>query len=226
MKNGKIRVLIVDDHEVVRIAYRLIVEKEGMEVVQEAATGRQGIDAAIEHEPDVILLDISMPDLDGFAVLSVLKYLLPKAHVIILTSYEEEMYLARAGDLGAAGFFSKRVPAEELINAIKEIVEGTDKSSFARLNGRVTAPVIPGAPQVEPNSQTDMDFTEQETVVVSLLSLGYTNDEIARQLFVTRNTLKTHLRNIYGKLGVSDRTQAALWAVRNGFAPYKEPTPA
>ena len=226
MKKGKIKVLIVDDHEVVRIAYRLMVEKEGMEVVQEASTGRQGIDAALEHEPDIVLLDISMPDLDGFAVLAVLKYLLPEIQVIILTSYEEEVYMARAGDLGAAGFFSKRVSSNELIKAIKEIAEGCDKSVYARLNGRVTAPAIPGAPQFEVPSQTEMDFTDQEAVVVSLLSMGYTNDEIARQLFITRNTLKTHLRNIYGKLCVSDRTQAAVWAVRNGFAPFKEPSPA
>jgi DNA-binding NarL/FixJ family response regulator len=225
MKNGKIKVLIADDHEVVRAAYRLLVEKEGMEVLKEVGSSRQAVDAALELEPEVVLLDISMPEMDGFEALAILKYLLPEIHVIMLTSHEDEMYLERAGDLGAAGYFSKRVPAEELLLAIKQIVEGNGKLEKIELGETVTAPVIPSPPQFEPANQTKMDFTDQETVVVSFLSMGYTNDEIARQLFVTRNTLKTHLRNIYGKLGVSDRTQAAIWAVRNGFAPFTQPSP-
>jgi DNA-binding NarL/FixJ family response regulator len=223
MKSDKIRVLIVDDHEVVRSAYRLLIENQGMEVVGEGGSGREAIDAALDLEPDLVLLDISMPDMDGFEALSVIKYLLPDVQVVILTSHEDETYLARAGELGAAGYFSKRVPADELLDAIKQIVEGNAKSGGIQLGETVTAPVVSTLPKSEWANQSKMDFTDQEAVVVSLLSMGHTNEEIAQQLFVTRNTLKTHLRNIYGKLGVSDRTQAAVWAIRNGFAPFQGP---
>lgn len=220
MKDSKIRVLIVDDHEVVRTAYRLLIEKEGMEVVRDVGTGSQGVDAVLELKPDIVLLDISMPDIDGLAALTLMRYLQPGVQVIILTSHEDEMYMARAGELGAAGFFSKRVPPKELITAIKAIDEGKPSPVKDALTERVTPPSIPGLSVYEPIPQTENDLTDQEAVVVSLLSMGCTNEEITEQLYVSRNTLKTHLRNIYSKLNVSDRTQAAIWAVRNGFGPY------
>ncbi len=220
MKDSKIRVLIVDDHEVVRSAYRLLLEKEGMDVVKDVGTGNQGVDAVLELKPDIVLLDISMPDMDGLAALSLMKYLHPDVQVVILTSHEDEMYMARAGELGAAGFFSKRVPSDELIDAIKAIGAGKPNPVKETLKERVTPPSISGSSAYKPIIQTKNDLTGQETVVVSLLSMGCTNEEITEQLCVSRNTLKTHLRHIYSKLDVSDRTQAAIWAVRNGFGPY------
>ena len=220
MKDSKIRVLIVDDHEVVRSAYRLLLEKEGMEVVGDVGTGSQGVDAVLELKPDIVLLDISMPDMDGLAALTLMKHLHPDVQVVILTSHEDEMYMARAGELGAEGFFTKRVPSEELIDAIKAIGAGKPNPVKETPTVRITPPSISGFSAYKPIIQTKNDLTGQEAVVVSLLSMGCTNEEITEQLCVSRNTLKTHLRHIYSKLDVSDRTQAAIWAVRNGFGPY------
>lgn len=220
MKSSKIRVLIVDDHEVVRTAYRLLLEKEGMEVVKDVGTGSEGVDAVLELKPDIVLLDISMPDIDGLAALTMMRYLQPDVRVVILTSHEDAMYMARAGELGAVGYFSKRVPPKELTTAIKTISAGKPNPVKDALTERVTPPTIPGIPVYKPIIETKNDLTGQEAVVVSLLSMGCTNEEITEQLCVSRNTLKTHLRHIYSKLDVSDRTQAAIWAVRNGFGPY------
>jgi DNA-binding NarL/FixJ family response regulator len=220
MKNSKIRILIVDDHEVVRTAYRLLLEKEGMEVVKDVGTGSEGVDAVLELKPDIVLLDISMPDIDGLAALTMMRYLQPDVRVVMLTAHEDEMYMARAGELGAVGYFSKRVPPKELTTAIKSIGAGKSSPVIDALTEKVTPPTIPGIPVYQPTPQPKNDLTDQEAVVVSLLSMGCTNEEITEQLYVSRNTLKTHLRNIYSKLNVSDRTQAAVWAVRNGFGPY------
>ncbi len=220
MSKSKIRILIVDDHEVVRSAYRLLLEKEGMEVVKDVGTGSQGVDAVIELNPDIVLLDISMPDIDGLAALTLMRYLQPDVRVVILTSHEDEIYMTRAGELGAVGFFSKRVPSNELITALKTIGAGKPIPVKDALTERVTPPKIPGVSVYEPIPQSENDLTSQEAVVISLLSMGCTNKEITEQLYVSRNTLKTHLRHIYDKLDVSDRTQAAIWAVRNGFGPY------
>jgi DNA-binding NarL/FixJ family response regulator len=220
MKERQIKVLIVDDHEVVRTAYRLLLEKEGMEVVGDVGTGSQGVDAVLELKPDIVLLDIALPDIDGLAALAIMRYLQPDVRVVILTSHEDEIYMARAGELGAVGFFSKRVSPEELISAIKSISAGKPNPVRDALTERVTPPTIPGISVYQPTPQSKCDLTDQEAVVVSLLSMGCTNEEITEQLYVSRNTLKTHLRNIYSKLNVSDRTQAAIWAVRNGFGPY------
>ncbi len=220
MKDSKIRVLIVDDHEVVRTAYRLLLEKEGMEVVKDVGTGSEGVDAVLELKPDIVLLDISMPDIDGLAALTMMRYLQPDVRVVILTSHEDAMYMARAGELGAVGYFSKRVPPKELTTAIKTISAGKPNLVKDALTERVTPPTVPGIPVYKPMIETKNDLTGQEAVVVSLLSMGCTNEEITEQLCVSRNTLKTHLRHIYSKLDVSDRTQAAIWAVRNGFGPY------
>lgn len=219
MKDNKIKVVIVDDHEVVRTAYRLLLEKEGMEVVKDVGTGDQGVDAVRDLKPDIVLLDIVMPDMDGLAALSLMSYLEPDVRVVILTGHEDRMYMARAAELGAVGYFSKRVSTKELTTAIKSICAGKHIPLKNGLTERVKPPTIPGLPVYEPNDQTKVDLTDQEGVVVSLLSMGFTNEEITEQLCVTRNTLKTHLRNIYGKLNVTDRTQAAIWAVRNGFGP-------
>jgi DNA-binding NarL/FixJ family response regulator len=220
MKSSKIRVLIVDDHEVVRTAYRLLLEKEGMEVVKDVGTGSEGVDAVLELKPDIVLLDISMPDIDGLAALTLMRYLQPEVRVVILTSHEDAIYMARAGELGAKGYFSKRVPPKELTTAIKTISAGKPNPGKDALTERVTPPTVPGISVYQPSPQPKNDLTDQESVVVSLLSMGCTNEEITEQLCVSRNTLKTHLRNVYSKLNVSDRTQAAIWAVRNGFGPY------
>jgi DNA-binding NarL/FixJ family response regulator len=161
-----------------------------------------------------------MPDIDGLAALTLMRYLQPEVRVVMLTAYEEEMYMARAGELGAVGYFSKRVSPKELTTAIKTIGAGEPTPVIDALTEKVTPPTIPGISVYEPVPQTKNDLTDQESVVVSLLSMGCTNEEITEQLYVSRNTLKTHLRNIYSKLNVSDRTQAAIWAVRNGFGPY------
>lgn len=221
---SRIKVLLVDDHEVMRTAYRLLLENEGMEVVGDVGTGSQGVDSVLEFKPDIVLLDITLPDIDGLAALTLMRYLQPSVKVIILTAHEDEIYMARAGELGAAGYFSKRVPPQELIKAIKAIHAGGHDQVIDLVTEKVTPPSVPGGLVHRRETKTEINLTDQETVVLSFLSMGYTNEEITEQLCVSRNTLKTHLRNIYGKLDVSDRTQAAIWALHNGFGPFAEKT--
>lgn len=212
-----IRVLIADDHILVRQAFRLILERAGMEVVGAVSTGRQAVESVVSLDPEVVLLDIAMPDMDGLAALTVIKYLRPHIRAFILTSHVDQSYSARALQLGASGFISKGIDPESLVEALRA---GTPErpAHFKRLS--LSEPQPPSLLAVSEPDQKALeveDLTDQEALILTLLSIGYSNEAIMEYLCVSRNTLKTHLRNIYTKLGVSDRTQAAIWAVRNGL---------
>jgi DNA-binding NarL/FixJ family response regulator len=220
MQTKKFRALIADDHEVVSMAYRLLLEKAGIEVVGVVSTGRQAVDATLELEPDVVLLDIVMPDMDGLAALSVIKYLRPDTHLFVLTAHGEKEYLARAVELGASAFFTKSVSPDKLIESLQAVLSGNVIPEQGSLVDAHESPTIPGV-AFSPTEQIEMgDLTDQEKLVLTLLSMGCNTQDITEQLVVSRNTLKTHLRHIYRKISVSDRTQAAIWAIRNGYGPY------
>jgi len=212
-------IVIADDHEIYRRGLKAFLEHEGMGVIASAATGSQAVDATIKYRPDILILDIAMLDLDGLAVLSIVKFLVPETRVIILTALDDRSYVSRARELGADGYFSKGVENDYLVQTIRGIERGKGPSIFTKTIPTPTVPKefnipSPGNKQKSSNGHT---LTKKETLILSLVSMGIDNGEIAERVSITHNTLKTHLRKIYSKLSVSDRSQAVIWALRNGF---------
>jgi two-component system response regulator DegU len=215
----RIRILLADDHAVISEAFRLILENAGMEVVAIAETGREAVALALELEPEIVLLDIAMPEMDGLAALSVIRYLRPNMLIFMLTSYADKQYLARAGELGANGFFSKSVEPAQLIQAIRESAEHGAVFFHPPAEDEPRRPTQLGPTAPVQATSAPVDLTDQEMLILSLLAMGYDNNGITEQLHISYNTLKTHLRNIYEKIGVNDRTQAVIWAIRHGISP-------
>ncbi|HEY0606140.1 MAG TPA: response regulator transcription factor [Herpetosiphonaceae bacterium] len=204
-----IRILIADDHSVVRQGLRMFLGlDQELDVVGEATNGAEAIDLARQLQPDVVLMDLLMPVVDGIAATSTIRREMPDTEVLALTSVLEDEKVIGAIRAGAIGYLLKDTEADELRNAIKAAAAGQVQLSpkaAARLMREVNAP---NSPEV---------LTERETEVLRLLALGQANKEIARTLNIGEKTVKTHVSNILGKLGVQSRTQAALHAVRIGL---------
>ncbi len=213
-----IRVLIADDHGVVREGLRSLLSRAGLEVVGSAATGREAVDLAQRLRPDVVLLDIRMPDMDGLQALIAIKESLPTTSVIILTTYTNLEYLARAVALGAAGYLSKEVDPDRIPPAVRAVVAGETIIDRSLLQAALSIPLHLTGDKPQPAMAPAHNLTEQEVRVLRLIAEGMSNDAIAEALSISRNTVKTHVRHIFEKLGVSDRTQAAIWAMRHGLA--------
>lgn len=204
-----IRILIVDDHGVVRQGLRMYLALDPeLEVVGEAANGAEALRLAHELEPDVVLMDLLMPVMDGIAATEAIRRELPGTEVIALTSVLEDSAIYGAMRAGAIGYLLKDTQADELCQAIKAAAAGQVQMSpsvAARLLREVRTPENP-----EP-------LTERETEVLRQLALGKSNKEIAADLVIAEKTVRTHVSNILGKLGVTSRTQAVLHAVRSGL---------
>ena len=206
-----IRVLLADDHAVVRPGLRTFLDlQEDIEVVAEAGDGEIAVDAARRTDPDVILLDLVMPRLDGVGALKKLRD--TRARVIVLTSFGDDDKLFAALRAGAAGYLLKDVEPAELVKAIRAAHTGTAPLSPA-IATRVVEEIAAGggAP-----AQVD-DLTPRERDVLVLIAKGRSNKVIALELGVAEKTVKTHVSHILGKLDLTDRTQAALFAVRHGL---------
>ncbi|MFI7152802.1 response regulator [Nonomuraea sp. NPDC050022] len=206
-----IRVLIADDHPVVRQGLRTFLDlQEDITVVGEAADGAQAVELAGELAPDVLLLDLKMPVLDGLGALGRLSGALPR--VIVLTSVSDRSDVGPAMRAGASGFLYKDVDPNALVQAVRAVHGGqvllAPEAAEAMLAGVNGSP-----PALGP-----VPLTEREREVLALIAAGHSNREIARSLSVAEKTVKTHVSNVLMKLGVQDRTQAALYAVRHGFA--------
>jgi DNA-binding NarL/FixJ family response regulator len=208
-----IRVMLVDDHAVVREGLRSYLElEESLDIVGEASNGREAVRRAHELRPDVILMDLVMPEMDGIAATKAIREQHPNTKVIVLTSFVEEEKVIPAIQAGAAGYLLKNVSAPELVRAIQAAVGGQaqlDPLVARKLMERVTAP--PRDPEA---ALADL-LTDREREVLKLIASGYSNKEIARELVVSERTVKGHVSNILNKLGVQDRTQAALFAVKH-----------
>jgi two-component system, NarL family, response regulator LiaR len=213
-----IRVLIVDDHAVVREGLRTFLElQDGLEVVGEASDGSQALVEARRLKPDVILMDLVMPELDGVGSMRALREQVPESRVIVLTSFLDDERLLPAIQAGAAGYLLKNVEPAELARAITAAARGEaiiDPTAAARLVQAIAENTKPVA--VEPER-----LTRREREVLELIAAGRSNKRIALELGISEKTVKTHVGHLLAKLGVTDRTQAALLAVRDGLVPER-----
>jgi two-component system, NarL family, response regulator LiaR len=204
-----IKVLLVDDHAVVRQGLRMFLSLDAeLDIVGEAGNGEEGLALARQLQPDVVLMDLLMPGLDGIAATAVIRRELPETEVIALTSVLEDRLVVDAIRAGATGYLLKDTNADDLCRAIKAAAAGQVQLSpqaAARLMREVR---IPDSPET---------LTGRETEVLRLVAKGQANKEIAATLSITEKTVKTHVSNILDKLNVASRTQAALYAVRIGL---------
>jgi DNA-binding NarL/FixJ family response regulator len=209
-----IRVLIVDDHAVVREGLRTFLDlQDGIEVVGEAADGDQGVAEAERLAPDVILMDLVMPKLDGVGAMRELRTRTPDARVIVLTSFLDDDRLMPAIGAGAAGYLLKDVEPAELARAIRAADAGD-----AILDPTVAARVVRAIADGSTPTVLDRErLTRREHEVLTLLAHGRSNKRIAYELGISEKTVKTHVGHVFAKLGVTDRTQAALLAVQQGL---------
>jgi DNA-binding NarL/FixJ family response regulator len=213
-----IRLLIADDQALVRAGFRKILESEpGLEVVAEAEDGLAAVDAAARSRPDLVLMDIRMPRLDGIAATQrIVERAADRLRVLMLTTYGLDEYVYEALRAGASGFLLKDVPPEQLVAAVKVVAAGE-----ALLDPSVTRTVIEEFVRRAPSQRkrgTELDeLTERELEVLQLLTRGHSNAEIARTLVVSDATVKTHVAHVLMKLGVRDRVQAVIYAYESGL---------
>ncbi|RKP56084.1 DNA-binding response regulator [Cohnella endophytica] len=210
-----VRVLLVDDHEMVRIGLAAVLgTEEGIEVVGEAGNGLDGLRLAREYSPDVVLMDLVMEGMDGIETTRRLTEEMPDVRVIVLTSFLDDEKMYPVIEAGAFSYLLKTSRATEIADAIRAAARGQsvlESQVASKMMNRFRRP-----PQSA--SQPHEDLTEREMEVLKLIALGKSNQEIADDLFIGIKTVKYHLTNLFGKLGVEDRTQAAIYAHRNGLA--------
>jgi two-component system, NarL family, response regulator YdfI len=212
--SDKTRVLIVDDHTIVRSGLRLLLETaDHLEVVGEAENGRVALTLAAELQPDVILMDLRMPEMDGLTAIGHLQTEQPHIAVIILTTYNEDEMMLRGLQAGARGYLLKDMSRDSLIDTIEAAVRG-DTLLKPEILQRVLATQQPAA---APVVAADIDLTERELEVLRVAAEGETNKGIGLRLGITDRTVKAHLSSIYNKLGVDSRAAAIAVAARHGW---------
>jgi DNA-binding NarL/FixJ family response regulator len=203
-----IRLLIADDHPVVRNGLQsMLAMHPNFEVVGEASTGLEAVELTAKLHPDVVLMDLNMPEMDGVAALAKIKEQQPDANILVLTSYGSDADITKALESGATGYLLKDAPRQELFEAILHTAKGESllgQAVAARLVERMRGP-------------TAEALSSREIDVLTLVAKGASNRQIADQLFVTEATVKTHLIHIYSKLNVSDRTSAVTMALEQGI---------
>ena len=213
MAGDRIRVMIVDDHAVVREGLRTFLQlQDGIEVVGEAADGEEAVQRAAVLAPDVILMDLVMPGLDGVGAMRVLRERAPGSRVIVLTSFLDDERILPAIRAGAAGYLLKDVEPAELARAVRAAC-----ADEALIDPTVAARLLRRLGESPPAADEHLHLTRREHEVLELIAAGYSNKRIALELGIAEKTVKTHVGHLLAKLGVADRTQAALLAVRRGL---------
>lgn len=211
--NGIIRVVVADDHPIVRSGIvALLADTGDIEVVGEAADGEEAVTLALSLRPDLVLMDLRMPKLDGDRATEQILATAPDIRVIVLTTYESDESILRAIEAGASGYLLKAAPQEEILAGIRSVAGGEVALSPAiatLLVRRVKTPAV--SPTVT--------LSDRETQVLALVAAGQSNPSIARELFVSEATVKTHLLHAFSKLGVNDRTRAVTLAMELGLLP-------
>ena len=208
----RMTLLIADDHEVIRRGLVSLLLGSDIEIVGEAATGRDTLKQAESLRPNVVLLDVRMPDGDGLSTLEKLRSHLPDTAVVMLSTYDNPTYVARSVALGAADYILKAASREDLITTLQAAAVGESPSRAGELR-RVAAAMK----MRQVVDDEEIPLTQRETQVLRHVALGLSNKEIGRSLEISVETVKEHVQNILRKIAVSDRTQAAVWAVRKGL---------
>ena len=218
--SGPIRVVLADDHPIVRDGLRkLLTLEEDIVVVGEASDGREVLQVVQEKEPDVVILDLRMPNLDGLSALQALQQLNKKAKVIILTASEDKNEFVQAMKLGCSGIVLKQTAPELIIKSIRKVYAGEiwlDSHTTAAVMRQFSSPgeMMGGGTG---KSRERSPLSQREREIVSLVAQGYKNKEMAEKMFISEQTVKNHLHNIFDKLGVSDRLELALYAIHKGL---------
>ncbi len=213
-----IRVLLVDDHAVVREGLRALISYEpGMTVVGEAEDGVEAMLKALEYKPDVILLDLVMPRQDGLDTINELQAKIPDSRILVLTSYAEDDKVFTAIKSGALGYLLKDSTPDELLKAIREVNQGQSS-----LHPAIARKLVREMSRPSSLPLADDPLTQREMDVLKLIAKGLGNQEISEELVISVETVRTHVSNILGKLHVANRTQAALYALREGIANLNE----
>ena len=212
-QKDKIRLLIADDQEVLRSGVKAMLAGTEIKIVAEAATGQAAAKNALEHDVDVVLLDVLMPDGDGLTALGHMKLDKPDLPILMFSGYDNPTYVARAVALGASGYLPKGCTRDELLSAIRKVAAGESiftRTELRRMTGAMVTPRLA--------ADVEVPLTQREGEVLRQLAKGLTNKQIAESLHISDETVKEHVQHILRKIGVVDRTQAALWAIRKELA--------
>jgi len=204
-----IKLLIADDHEVVRCGLKSLLAGTEVEIMAEVSTGEAAVRYTLENDPDVVLMDIRMPEGDGLTALGRIKLDKPDMPILMLSTFDNPTYIARAVALGASGYLLKGCTRDHLIKAIRIAASGESawtRDELRRVTGALATPRLA--------ADVEVPLTQRESEVLRQLAYGLTNKEIAQALHISYETVKEHVQHILRKIGVSDRTQAAVWAVR------------
>jgi len=211
-KKMGIKLLVVDDHEIVLMGLRVAVQGTEITIVGETANAAETLKAVNLRVPDVVLMDIRMEGGDGLNTLGRLKLDYADLPIVIFSGYDNPTYIARAVALGAAGFVLKNATKEKLLEVIRKAASGESawtREELRRVTGALAAPRLTG--------DIEVPLTQRESEVLRQMALGLTNKEIAKMLLISYETVKEHVQHILRKIGVTDRTQAAVWAVRKNL---------
>lgn len=206
----KIRILIADDHDALRAGLCAIFAKTEFDVVAQAKSGKEAFQLALEHEPSLALLDVRMPDGDGLNCLARIKLEIPQTQVVMFSGFDNPTFLARAVALGAAGYVLKDVSREELLRSVRSVTKGEQVWPAGGIES--IASTLTSFQSL--NTDEEIALTKRESEVLKQMSFGLSNREISQLLGISYETVKEHVQHILQKLGVADRTQAAVWAVR------------
>jgi DNA-binding NarL/FixJ family response regulator len=204
--------MIVDDQEVIRLGLQQLLAGSDFTIVDQAATASEALTKAVATKADVLLLDVRMPETDGLNLLARIKLDRPELPVLLFSAYENPNFVARAVALGAAGYVTKGAKKEELTTALSAAARGEmvwTREELRKVTGALAMP--------RSNFDMEAPLTRRESEVLRFLALGRTNKQIADDLQISYETVKEHVQHVLRKIGVNDRTQAAIWAVRTGF---------
>ncbi len=213
MAEPRIRILVADDHPVVREGLAAMLSREAdFEVVGEAKDGQDAVDKVPVLKPNVVLMDLKMPRMDGVQAIREIKRLYPEVEIIVLTTFDSDEYIFQGIESGARGYLLKDAPRDDLFKAVRAVARGE-----SLLQPTVAARLVDRFAELSRRGPGEDTLSERELDVLRLMATGSANKEIATQLVISQSTVKTHVTNIFQKLGASDRTQAVTIALQRGL---------